>query len=76
MYRHFSGGLTFSTTRAISSGEASTRGGMERGGRPMRLFFFGFVGSRFGIILSRITNLQGARVAGGENPTTLSSPIL
>ena len=46
-YRHFFGGLTFSTTRAISSGEASIRGGIERGGRPMRLGFE-FLG-RFGI---------------------------
>ena len=36
IYRHFSGGLTFSTTRAISSGEASIRGGIDRGGRPTR----------------------------------------
>ena len=48
-YRHFSGGLTFSTTWAISSGEASILRGMERGGRPIRLGldFLVRLGTRF-----------------------------
>ena len=40
-YRHFFGGLTFNTTRATSSGEASIRGGIERDGRPIGRLRFG-----------------------------------